>query len=348
MPLINIDPDLPLVDLHRHLEGSMRLETILELGQAHGVALPAETLAELRPHVQATAPQPGLMAFIEKIDLSVRVLTDPDACRRIAHECVEDAYREGIDYIEVRFSPRYMAASHNLNPADVVAAVADGVEAGTRDFDIGANLIGILSRTYGIEACWEEFEALAAHHAHITALDIAGDEAAWPAELFADHFRRGRELGWAITAHAGEAAGPRSIWTAIDRLGATRIGHGLHAIEDPGLMDAMAERGIGVEVSLTSNVQISAVPDYADHPITTYVDRGLKVTLNTDDPAVSHITLPHEYRVAAPAAGLNATQIRRIQQNGLEVAFLSHQAREAIAAKKRGASRDEEKLTSKR
>ncbi|MCJ7551941.1 MAG: adenosine deaminase, partial [Anaerolineae bacterium] len=218
----NIDPSLPLVDLHRHLEGSMRLGTILELAQTHGIPLPADEPEALRPYVQAMVPQPGLMAFIEKIDLSVGVLADLDACRRIAYECVEDAAEEGLDYIEVRFSPRYMAGPNGLNAADVVAAVADGTEAAIRDCDIRANLIGILSRTYGLEACWEEFEALAAHHSHIAAMDIAGDETAWPAELFARHFRRGRDLGWQITAHAGEAAGPESIWTALQQLGATR------------------------------------------------------------------------------------------------------------------------------
>lgn len=339
MAVSNIDWQAPLVDLHRHLEGSMRLETLLELGQQRVGTLPADTLEELRPHVQAIAPQPGLMAFIEKLDTSIRVLADLDACRRIAYECIEDAADEGIDYIEVRFSPRYMAAPHRLVPADVVAAVADGVAAAVRDVGaIQANLIGILSRTYGVEACWEEFEALAAHAAHITALDIAGDEAAWPAELFEAHFRRARELGWAITAHAGEAAGPESIWTAIDRLGATRIGHGLRAIEDPALMDTLAEREIGIEISLTSNVQTSTVPSYADHPIKRYVTRGMKVTLNTDDPAVSRITLPYEYRIAAPAAGLSASQIRQVQRNGLAAAFISEAARQALLRKRQSSA----------
>ncbi len=220
----------------------MRLSTILELAQRHGIPLPASTLDGLRPHLQAMVPQPGLMAFIEKIDRSIRVLVDVDACRRVAYECVEDAAGEGIDYVEVRFSPRYMAGPHGLDPADVVAAVVDGTHAAARDHAIGANLIGILSRTYGPEACWEEFEALRRYHEHITAMDIAGDEAAWPAELFADHFRAGRDLGWHITAHAGEAAGPESIRIAIQQLGATRIGHGLHAIDDAALMDTMAER----------------------------------------------------------------------------------------------------------
>ncbi len=329
------DPSLPLVDLHRHLEGSMRLETILALGQEHGIALPADDLEGLRPHVQATAPQPGLMAFISKLDLSVQVLADLEACQRIAYECVEDANHEGIDYVEVRFSPRYMAASHGLQPADVVAAVVAGVQAASRDLSIRAALIGILSRTYGLDACWEEVAALAAHAEDIRALDIAGDEAAWPAERFAAHFRKARDMGWRITAHAGEAAGASSIWAALQRLGATRIGHGLRAIEDPALMHYLAEQQIGIEISLTSNLQISAVPDYASHPITTYADRGLCVTLNTDDPAVSRITLPHEYQVAAPAAGLTHDQLRQVQRNGLTAAFLSAPERAELIADKR-------------
>lgn len=332
----HVDPAIPLVDLHRHLEGSMRLETILDLAQRHSVLLPTYDLDNLRPHLQAIEPQPGLMAFIRKIDLSVQVLGDLYACRRIAVECVEDAHSEGIDYIEVRFSPRYMASPHHLDPAGVVEAVIDGVEAASRTSGIQTNLIGILSRTYGLEACWEEFEALRRHHEHITALDIAGDEAAWPAELFVEHFRAARDLGWHITAHAGESAGPESIWTAIRELGATRIGHALHAIEDPTLMDTMAEHHIGIEISLTSNVQISAVPDYASHPITTYIRRGMCVTLNTDDPAVSRITLPHEYDVAAPAAGLTPTEIHQIQSNGLAAAFLSDKTRAALVAQKSG------------
>jgi len=216
----------------------------------------------------------------------------------------------------------------------VVAAVADGVAAASRNTGIGAKLIGILSRTYGIEACWEEFEALAAHREAITALDIAGDEAAWPAALFIEHFRKGRDLGWQITAHAGEAAGPENIRTAVEQLGATRIGHGLYAIEDPAVMDLLAERGIGLEVCPTSNVQISAVPDYAAHPVATYLANGIKVTLNTDDPAVSGIDLPHEYRVAAPAVGLTREQIRQVQRNGLEAAFLSDAERQALRGKR--------------
>ncbi|MBN1874912.1 MAG: adenosine deaminase [Anaerolineae bacterium] len=318
-----IDPTLPFIDLHRHLEGSIRPGTVLDLARQHNVPLPADDLEGLHPYLVATLPQPGLMAFIAKIDLRITVLANLDACYRIAYEAVEDAAREGIDYLELRLSPAYMARPHQLNPADVVAAVADGTRAGARDFALRVNLIGILSRTYGLDACRQEFEALVEHAEVITALDLAGDEAAWPADLFTDHFQRARDLGWHITAHAGEAAGPESVWLALRNLGAERIGHGLRAREDPALVDYLVEQRIGLEVSLTSNVQISAVSDYVHHPLKNYVDRGVLVALNTDDPAVSNIDLSHEYTHAAQAAGLSPAQIHQIQRNALEMAFLT-------------------------
>ncbi len=335
-----IDPTLPLVDLHRHLDGSVRLETILDLGRRHGLSLPAWDLEALRPHVQIVQSPagrgalPGVMAFIEKFEWMTGVLVDYDACRRIAYENVEDAYREGIDYVELRFSPWFMAEPHGLDPAGVVEAVAVGLEEGVRDFPVRANLLGIISRTYGPDIGLRELDALLSQRDHIAGLDMGGDEARWPGELFVEHFRRARDAGWAITVHAGEAAGPQSIWQALRELGAHRIGHCVAAIEDPALMDTLAEDRIGIEVNLTSNVQTSTVLDYASHPARTFLERGLLVTLNTDDPGISAIDLPYEYEVAAPAAGLSPEQIRQAQRNGLEVAFLSEEEKQELRRKR--------------
>jgi adenosine deaminase len=324
-----IDPSIPLIDLHRHLDGNVRLSTILDLGRRHHLPLPAWDVAGLRPYVQVIASaggdgtMPGVMAFIAKFEWMTRVLVDYEACRRVAFENVEDAHHEGLDYVELRFSPWFMAEAHNLDPAGVVEAAVDGAEAGARKYGLRVNLIGILSRTYGPEIAWKELDALLRYRDHFVALDLAGDEANWPAELFVDHFQKAREVGWQITVHAGEAAGPESIWQAIRRLGATRIGHAVTAIEDPSLMSYLAEHEIAVESCLTSNVQTSTVPDYASHPIRQFVQRGLLVTLNTDDPGISGIDLHHEYEVAAPAAGLTAAQIHRMQHNALAASFLS-------------------------
>jgi adenosine deaminase len=331
-----INPALPLIDLHRHLDGNVRLETILDLGRQHNLPLPAWELEGLRPHVQVMGSEtqggalPGVMAFIAKFKWMIEVLVDRDACRRVAYENVEDARREGIDYIELRFSPWFMAETHNLDPAGVVEAVVDGAETGARDFEVKVKLIGIISRTYGVEAGWRELEALLSQRHRLAALDLAGDETNWPGELFVEHFERGRDAGWQITVHAGEEIGPESVWQAIRGLGARRIGHAVSALQDPALLDYMAEQRIGVESCLTSNVQTTTVASYTSHPLRTFLERGLMATINTDDPGISAIDLPYEYRVAAPAAGLTPDQIRQAQGNALAVAFLSDEEREAL------------------
>jgi adenosine deaminase len=329
-----IDLNFPLIDLHRHLDGSVRLETILDLGRQHNLPLPASDVEGLRPYVQITEPRPGVMAFIEKFEWMVGILVDYDACRRIAYENVEDAQSEGIDYVELRFSPWFMAEPHGLDPAGIVEAIIDGIQQARRNCDTKVNLIGIISRTYGAETGKKELQALLTQKEHFIGLDLAGDEANYPGELFVDHIKQARDAGWQITAHAGESAGPQSIWQAIQGLGAARIGHCVSAIEDPELMDYMAEHRIGVEANLTSNLQTMTVPDLPSHPMKAFLERGILATLNTDDPGISAIDLPFEYEVAAPAAGLSIEQIHQAQRNALEVAFLSDQEKTDLLASK--------------
>jgi adenosine deaminase len=317
-----IDDNLPFIDLHRHLDGNVRLETILDLGRKYDLPLPAWDLEALRPHVQVTEPQPGVMAFIARFRWMVGILVNYDACRRVAYENVEDAKREGLDYVELRFSPWFMAEPHSLHPEGVVGAVVDGVESAARDTGMRAHLIGILSRTYGPQIAFQELGALLRYRDHLVALDLAGDEANFPGGLFVDHINRGRESALQITVHAGEASGPESVWQAIRQLGASRIGHAVNATKDPALLEYMAIQKIGVESSLSSNVQTSTVPDYASHPLKHFLDAGLLATINTDDPGISGITLRHEYEVAAPAAGLTPEHTHQAQRNSLEVAFL--------------------------
>jgi adenosine deaminase len=325
-----IDPSIPLVELHRHLDGNVRLDTIIELGRKHNLRLPTLDKEGLRPFVQVTNPQPGVMAFIAKFEWHVGVMVDYDAIHRIAFENVEDACKDGIDAIELRFSPWFMAEAHGLDPAGVVEAVVAGVNDGQRDFGVKANLIGILSRTYGPDIASRELEALLSQRMHLRALDLAGDEKNFPAELFRGHFRRAREAGWHVTVHAGEIAGPESVWEALHGLGAERIGHALRAIEDPSLMNYLAENKIGVESCLTSNVQTSCVIDYPFHPLKKFLEAGILATINTDDPGISGIDLPYEYLVAAPKAGLTKEQISQAQANAMEVSFLTEEEKREV------------------
>jgi adenosine deaminase len=323
---------LPLLELHRHLDGNVRVETILDLARQHGIPLPAHTVEGLRPYVQVTQPQKGVMEFIGKFAWMQRVMVDLNAVRRIAYENVADAAAEGIDYIELRFSPLFMAEKNGLDPAGVVRAVCEGAAQGVVDYPVQVALIGILSRQYGVDGCWNELTAiLRGRGPMLVAIDLAGDEIHFPSSLFESHFHKVRDAGLHVTVHAGEmsegspfaAVGLENLWTAVRVLGAERLGHALRAVDDPALMDWIGDRQIGIESCPTSNIQTSTVKEYSEHPLRTFLQRGLLATLNTDDPGISNITLEHEYHVAAEEVGLVEAELTRLQENALRVAFSS-------------------------
>ncbi|MEY0231175.1 adenosine deaminase [Providencia manganoxydans] len=328
-----INKQLPLTDIHRHLDGNIRPETILSLAQQHNIILPANEIESLRPHVQVITQEADLVGFLQKLDWGVAVLADLDACKRVAQENVEDAYNAGINYAELRFSPYYMAMKHQLPVEGVVEAVIDGIAAGCLEYDIKVNLIGILSRTFGQEACAKELAGLLAHRNKLCALDLAGDELGFPGALFHNHFKQARDAGLQITVHAGEAAGAESIWHAIKELGAQRIGHGVKASEDPKLIEYLATHKIGIESCLTSNIQTSTVASLANHPLKMFLQHGIIASINTDDPAVEGIELAYEYEVAAPKAGLTPAEIEQAQINGLTMSFLSDNEKQQLRQK---------------
>lgn len=311
-----------LIDLHRHLDGAVRLETVLDLADQHDLELPADNIERLRPYVQVTDAEAGLMEFISRFRYLTAVMVDEEACARIAYENVEDAAREGIEYVELRFSPAFMAETHGLDSRAVTEAVLDGLQRGARDTGTGVGAIGIMSRTYGVEACRAELDALFSCRDGLAAIDLAGDEKKFPAELFVEHFNKARDAGLRITVHAGEADGPHSVWSAIRNLGAERIGHGFRSVDDPQLVKYLAENRIGLEICLTSNIQIGAVESYAAHPAKRLFDAGVLLNLNTDNPAISGIDLGHEFEVAAPAAGFSENDRDVLRSNAREMSFL--------------------------
>lgn len=318
-----IAKNIPFIDLHRHLDGNIRPSTVLDLAQLHNIQLPADNLTDLLPHIQIQGKETSLVSFLQKLDYGVSVLADLDACKRIAYENVQDAFLQGLTYAELRFSPYYMAMTHNLNIKDVVAAVIDGVHQGNKDFAVKTNLIGILSRTFGVQACYQELEALLYFKNDLVAVDLAGDELGKPGTLFIEHFNLVRDAELNITIHAGEADGVASIYQAINELHATRIGHGTNAIKDEKLMDFMLQNNIAIESCLTSNYQTGTVTDISQHPVKTFLEKGLLVCLNSDDPAVQGCDIQYEYQQATLLAGLSAEQCLTLQENALKMAFLS-------------------------
>ncbi len=319
----------PFIDLHRHLDGNIRLETIIDLAQKHKISLPAWEKESFRPYVQVMDPEPDLLGFLSKFEWLTKILVDYDAVKRIARENLEDAVKEKIDYIELRFSPYFMALQHNLEPLGVTEAICEALQ--ESQLPVKAKLIVIMSRTFGPEKCWQELEAAISCHKHgVVALDLAGDEKNYPGTLFRDHFSKAQEAGLEVIAHAGEAAGFESVRQAITELGVKRIGHGVRAMDDEATMQLILEKNIAIESCPTSNVQTSTVQSYQEHPLPLFLEKGLLVTLNTDDPSISGIDLEHEFQIAQQKMGLSAENLVTLQKNSLEAAFLSSSEKDQI------------------
>jgi len=314
---------LPLIDLHRHLDGNIRPKTIWQLAQKNNIQLPEDNFEDFLPHIKITNNEASLLAFLKKLDWGVKVLSSLDDVVRIGFENVEDAYLANIDYAELRFSPFYIAMTHQLPIEGVVEAIIEGVNLGCKKYPTQINLIGILSRTFGVENCYTELDALLTQKDKLVALDLAGDEYNYPGTLFENHFKKARDAGLQVTVHAGEAAGPESVWHAIDKLGATRIGHGVACANDQKLMDFMLKNVIGLESCLTSNYQTGTVKNLSQHPVKIFLDNGLNVCLNTDDPAVENIELEDEFNLASNLLKLNEQQLTQLQHNAIEMSFLS-------------------------
>lgn len=330
-----IDSTLPLLDLHRHLDGNIRPTTIWQLAEKNNIALPTAKFETFIPYVQIQDSEVDLLAFLKKLDWGVSVLTNLDDVKRIAYENVEDAFKAGLHYAELRFSPYYMAMNHNLSIIDVISAVIDGVKAGVKSFDIKINLIGILSRTFGVKQCQLELDALLTHKDQLVAIDLAGDEYNFPGELFVTHFKQVRDAGLQVTVHAGEARGAESVWQAITELGATRIGHGVSTIEDEKLMTYMINNSIAIESCLTSNFQTGTVKDLRHHPLKGFLDVGIKACLNTDDPAVQGVEIKDEFVVAQQKLKFTNIEISQLQKNAIEVSFLSNNDKNILLSNKR-------------
>ncbi|MFB0980181.1 MAG: adenosine deaminase [Alteromonadaceae bacterium] len=321
---------LPLIDLHRHLDGNIRPQTVWQLAKKNNILLPEDNFEDFLPHIKITHNEADLLAFLKKLDWGVKVLSTLDDVVRIGFENVEDACLANIDYAELRFSPFYIAMTHQLPIEGVVEAIIEGIKQGCKKYPTKINLIGILSRTFGVENCETELNAILAHKDSITALDLAGDEYNFPGTLFERHFKKASDAGLQITVHAGEAAGPESVWHAIEKLGATRIGHGVACVKDQKLMDYMLKHKIGIESCLTSNYQTGTIKDLSNHPIKTFLANGLNVCLNTDDPAVENIELKDEFNLATDLLKLSEKQITQLQNNAIDMSFLSNKEKESL------------------
>jgi len=322
---------LPKVDLHRHLEGSLRLETLSEIAREHGIDLPSYDIEYLRPFVTVASEEPDFHRFLEKFRFLRRFYPTQAAVERVAYEAVADAAADNVKYLELRFNPVALAREQGFPLDQVVDWVCGAVARAQSDCDVCTNLILQIGRDESLETGSEIADiAMAYRDAGVVGLDLAGDEESYPARRFAKIFRRVRGDGLCVTVHAGEVGGPENVWEAIELLGAQRIGHGVRSIENSDVVQLVLKRDVTLEVCPTSNLQTAVVRRFWHHPLPDLLALSIPVTINTDDPSISDTTLTDEYMVAMLAMGVSLERIKRAILRGISSSFQPPEERRCL------------------
>ena len=327
---------LPKAELHCHLDGSVRPQTLLDLAKERSVLMPRGNASELAEFMTVRDAQ-NLEDYLARFDVTLSVMQTAAALERIAFELAEDAHNEGVLYLETRFSP-VLNIKGGLKAHEVVEAVVKGLARAEWQHGIIGRVIICALRNLdpGVSQSLAQL-AVAYKEKGVVGFDLAGGEAGNPASRHAAAFEYARKHDLACTCHAGEGDGSDSVRDAIQTCCAHRIGHGTRLIEDRSLMDYVNDRRIPVEICITSNVQTRATQSYATHPVRQYFDAGLNVVLNTDNRLMSGITLTDEYANAATHLGFSFDELSRMALNGFESAFIHQKDRDALGERARTA-----------
>lgn len=313
------------IDLHLHLDGAVTSDIAKRLADMQGIELPAEG-EELEKLLSVGDDCKDLNEFLECFELPLKLLQTAEALEECAFLVAEKMREQGVIYAEIRFAPQ-LHCERGLTQRDAVKAVIRGLSRS----ELMTGLILCCMRGEGNEEKNIETASLAEeyHGKGVCALDLAGAEGLFPTKNFAELFAKVCESGVPFTIHAGEADGADSVRKALE-FGAARIGHGVRIYEDPELVSLIAERGIPLEMCPNSNRLTHAVEDMENYPFMDYLDRGIKVTINTDDPAIERTDIAAEFRYMEGRYGLTAEQEREVLLNAAEAAFATDEVKERL------------------
>jgi adenosine deaminase len=328
---------MPKIELHRHMEGALRLETLVDIARENSIEMPEYDVETLRPFVQMMPYEPrGWQNFLAKFKVLRQFFLSPAVIRRITRETIIDAAEDNIKYFELRFTPRALSVANKYSLHQVVTWVCDTTAQVMAEYDIEVKLIVSMNRHESLAIAEESLEAAIAHkHLGVVGVDLAGMEPNNPAYPFRHVFKKAREAGLGITIHAGEWEGPHSIWDAISSIQVDRIGHGIRVLEDYSLVNVLLERNIMLEVCPTSNVASGVSPNYFMHPLPRLIANGVRTTINTDDPLVCNITLSEEMHCSVTQMPLTMDDLKRQTMIAAESAFLPPEEKAALVEKYR-------------
>ena len=315
--------ELPKVDLHRHLEGSLRVDTLLDIARLHGITLPLAP--GLRALVQMQPEDPfNFSTFLSKFQTLRLFYRSPEVITRITREAIEDASRDGLRYLELRFTPVALSRLEGFPTSEVLDWVCTAAQQASADFSLPTSLIVSVNRHEPVETARQVLQ-LAADYKNrgVVGVDLAGNEVEFPAAPFLPMFRDARAEGLFTTVHAGEWGNAENVREAIEDFEVTRVSHGIRVMEDPTIVSLARERQTVFEVCVTSNYQTGVVSALTNHPLNRMLMAGLNITINTDDPCISDITLSHEYQLAVEELGLPLPVLADRVLAAVDAAFLA-------------------------
>jgi adenosine deaminase len=329
----NFDPkynDILKTEIHCHLEGAIRTQTIIDVAKEYDLKLPAYDVNKLDKHVKVFDQMQSLEAVLEAFGIFQNSITSPQVVERIAWELFEDSARQNIKLFEVRFSPDWAFHGHNLDWDACLEGLLRARERAEKEFDMAIGYIAITSRSMGPASCVKTVDWAIHHKEHILGIDLADSERDFPLSEFVQPVKKAKNAGLRVTVHTGEDTPASFIKETIELANPDRIGHGIHAVEDMQVVELIKKRGITLEVNPWSNYLTNSVRTIEEHPLRKLFDLGVKVTINSDDPEVLETNLNNEYRIAHEVLGMSMEEIAACNRYAYEASFLPGETKKRI------------------
>lgn len=321
---------LPKIDLHCHLDGSIRPQTVIDLANEQNISIPSQDVDEVKALMVAPEDCPNLVDYLARFELPVSVMQVESAIERIAFELYEDAALENVKYLEVRFGPQ-LHTQQGLNYQQIIGAAVRGMKRAEAQYDIKGNFILSMLKFLPQDTISQVIDAGEQYlNDGVVAIDLAGSELDGFCAEYVDIIQYGRDKGYRVTIHAGEQGSGDNVFEAIDLLGAERVGHGIAINNHQQAYDKVKQTNTGLETCPSSNVQTKAVEKLADHPCSDFYKDGLPVTINTDNRTVSNTTMTKEVEKIVETFKLSSEDYKRIYEISVEQSFASDEVKQGL------------------
>jgi adenosine deaminase len=313
--------NLPKIELHCHLDGSVRPETIIDIAKEEGISIPYYDIQNIRKEVTAPAECKSLDEYLKRFEIPILVMQSKDSLRRVTFELLEDSAKENVKYIEIRFAP-LLHVKKGLTLEGVIESVIAGIKDAEEKYDIKGNVILSCMRFMTADKALEVVEAGRKYLTKgVVAIDLCGSEGEGFCEKFIEPIALARKYGYRVTIHAGETGIGKNVLEAVELLGAERIGHGVFIKDCIEAYDIVKDKGITLEMCPTSNIQTKAIDTFKNHPIYDFYNDGIRVTVNTDNRTVSDTSMTKECNILLREFHIDFEEYKQIYLNSVDAAF---------------------------